>query len=321
MTANLKRIISIVLMIVFAGILGTFWFLGTGNQVTDLQSAETSFSTIEFHSLYPGTHMVSDIRIEIPMHDFPDTMAVYAKQPMSEKEIVRIASDLGLNGEPTNESGWIFIREDPYVFSSQPGGRVITYDDETSIPGFSPEYIDSHLPSDDEAKKIADEFLTMHNIEPEGMKFTGTNHIVGYHSNKDEWVKSSESINVIYRHFIAKHEIFNEKLGLEVTINKTVRTMFWKWTRYTPYKEYPIISPQEAVDTLQKTGIVVLEDIRNPEKAMVMNVTIGYLGETRSKDLDLIPIYKIEGIVYENGRTAEFFQYLPASPEAAAELI
>jgi len=33
---------------------------------------------------------------------------------------------------------------------------------------------------------------------------------------------------------------------------------------------------------------------------------------TRSENLDyLIPVYKIEGVVYSNGSTAEFFQYVP----------
>lgn len=322
MTKKQTRTFILVLLIAIGAILGAFWYLATTKPANDFQSENTSVSDIAFHSLYPGTYFVSDIDNEAPAEKVPVRMMIYSKKQMSESDILQVAFDLGVSGEPVNESGWIFIREEPYAFSSQPGGRVITYDDETIIPGISPEYIDSHLPSDDEAKKIAEEFLSVHHIEPEGLKFVGTNHNIGYNSNKDQWTKSSESINVIYRHYINGSEIFNEKLGLEVTINKTVSSMFLKWTSYQPYREYTIITPEQAVDGLQKTGLAVPKGIQSPENATVRTITLGYLGETHSQDLDyLIPVYKIEGTVYGNGTSAEFFQYIPASPIAANELI
>lgn len=324
MTVKLKRTIIFLIfliIIVISAMNLAFWYFGKVNQDNDLQRKETSFSDIEIHNLYPGTNVVSNIKIEIPVEMVPERMMVFSKQPITDAEILEIADDLGVVGKPVNESGWIFIQNGYNIFSSQPGGRVITYDNETPITGFSPDYIVLHLPSDDEAKKIADKFLSVHDIVPDGMKFVGTSHNVGYYSDRDSREKNSESINVMYRHFINGFEIFNDKLGLEVTINKTVKTMFWKWTRYRPYREYPIITPEQSVDYLQKTGLVVPKGIEKPERAEVRNITLGYLGETYSRELDyLIPVYKIEGIVYGNG-TAEFFQYVPASPSAMAEIV
>lgn len=310
-------IISAAIVVVIAGV--AFYIgLNTGDT---LQSAETSFSTIELQSISPGTHFVSDINIEIPVHQVPDKLMVYSKQQMSDEEIMRLASDLGISGEPVKDSGWISIRDGSCVFSSQPGGRVISFINETPMPSYQLEFIDSHLPSDDEARKIADAFLSLHNIQAEGKRFTGVNHDIGYYSTKDEKVKNDERLNVVYRHFIDGYEIFNDDLGVEVSFIGTVKMLFWKWTRYTPYKEYPVISPEEAVSSLHKTGIIVLGDFQNPERATVRNITIGYLGETRSKDIDyLIPIYKIEGVVYSNSSATGFFQYVPASLSAAAEL-
>ena len=293
----------------------------SGCTLPQSQTNQDYISDLGVSAMYPGrTHYVTDIEMQIPVAKVPDTIMVYSKQQLTKSEILQIASDLGISGEPIDESGWIFIREGPYAFSSQPGGRVITYDDQTPMPGFTPEYIDSHLPSDDEARKIADEFLTTHNIEPEGMKFIGTNHNVGYFSYKNEQIKAFESINVMYRHFINDHEIFNEKLGLEVTVNKTVKSMFWKWSRYQSYREYRIIHPEEAVDRLQNTGIIVFEEMQNPEKASVRNITLGYLGEIPSQDLDyLIPVYMIEGEVSGNRTTTDFFQYILAAPDIMIE--
>ena len=286
MTNKLTYFWIILVIIAIVGAIGAFWYLGSVNPLGNRQSGDTSFSVTDIHSLYPGTYFVSDIMIGTPLQEVPDKLMVYSKQQMSEDEIFRIASDLGITGEPTKETGWIFIRDDPCIFSAQPGGRVITYDDETPIPGISPEYIDSHLPSDEDAKKIADEFLKTHNIHPGGLKFAGTDHNVGYYTYNDEWIKNDEKISVKYRHFINDYEIFNEKLGLEVTINRSISSMFWKWTRYQPYREYQIVSPEKAVAALQKTGIVVIEGMQSPERAMVRNITLGYLGETHSKDLD-----------------------------------
>jgi hypothetical protein len=309
-------------VIAIAGAIGAIWYLETLNTGDTLQSAETSFSTLELQSISPGTHFVSDINIEIPVHQVPDKLMVYSKQQMSDEDIMRVASDLGISGEPVkSDSGWISIRDGSCIFTSQPGGRVISFINETHMPSYQLEFIESHLPSDDEARKIADAFLVLHNIQAEGRRFTGVNHGVGYYSTKDEKVKNDETLNVVYRHFIDGYEIFNDDLNVEVSFIGTVKMLFWKWTRYTPYKEYPVISPEEAVSSLQKTGIIVIGDFQNPERATVSNITIGYLGETRSKDIDyLIPIYKIEGVVYSNSSAAGFFQYVPASLSAAAEI-
>jgi len=108
------KILFTVAVVVIAGVL--FYIrLNTGDT---LQSAETSFSTIELQSISPGTHFVSDINIEIPVHQVPDKLMVYSKQQMSDEEIMRVASDLGISGEPTGESGWISIKNGPCKFVS-----------------------------------------------------------------------------------------------------------------------------------------------------------------------------------------------------------
>jgi hypothetical protein len=321
MTTN-RTILIAALIIAVAGATGIIWHLGTSDTGDISQSPETSFSTIELKSINPGTHFVSDIRFEQSLQMVPERLMVYSKQQMSDEEILQIASDLGITGEPTEESGWISVKKGPCKFLSEPGGRAISFVNETPMPSYELEFIDSHLPSDEEARKIADEFLVRHNIRAEGRRFVGVNHGIGYFTYKDVKVKDNEELTVVYRHFIGDHEIFNEDLGVRVTFMGTVNSLFWKWTRYTPYKEYRAIRPEEAVACLQKTGIVVLGDISTPDYATVRNITIGYLGETRSKELDyLIPVYKIEGMVYSNGSAAEFLQYVPASLEAAAELI
>lgn len=320
MTPGKKQTFILLFAIGVVVIVGVAFYIGL-NTGDNLQSAETSFSTIELQSISPGTHFVSDINIEKPVHKVPDKLMVYSKQQMSDEEIMRVASDLGISGEPVKDLGWISIHDGSCIFTSQPGGRVISFINETPMPSYQLEFIDSHLPSDDEARKIADAFLSLHNIQAEGKRFTGVNHDIGYYSTKDEKVKNDERLNVVYRHFIDGYEIFNDDLGVEVSFIGTVKMLFWKWTRYSPYKEYPVISPEEAVSSLQKTGIIVLGDFQNPERATVKNITIGYLGETRSKDIDyLIPVYKIEGVVYSNGSAAGFFQYVPASLSAAVEL-
>ncbi len=105
---------------------------------------------------------------------------LYSKQQMSDEEILQIASDLGISGEPTEESGWISVKNGPCKFLSEPGGRAISVVNETPMPSYELEFIDSHLPSDEEARKIADEFLVLHNIQAEGRRFTGVNHGIGY---------------------------------------------------------------------------------------------------------------------------------------------
>ncbi len=250
-------------------------------------------------------------------------MTVYTvDRNISEKELLQIADNLDVSDVVSkNPSGLIFVGEGDYKISFYKG--TINYYNSTSQPGYSPEYIDSHLPSDEEARRIADEFLDLHNLRPDGTVFYDITHDIGHFIDpqKDVKVKNSESINVWYKHWIDGNMVLTDKLSVEVDVHGQVRRMFREWPHYEPYKEFSIIGPEEAYGYLKESSIVIPAGMKNPEKARVTNVSVVYIDHTMTKDLDyLIPVYYFQGVVQGDGREAAFYQCIPATPEFAAEI-
>jgi hypothetical protein len=182
-------------------------------------------------------------------------------------------------------------------------------------------YIKNHLPHDIEAQKIADDFLASRNLRPKDAVFLDTTHNEGYLlSNPPE--KCSESMNVEYSHQINGSNILTDQLRVEIGVDGTILNMFKKWTIYESYKKNPVITPVEAIHYLKKTGIVIPSGMKDPQKATVTSISFGYIGETQTKKLlYLIPIYSFEGVVQgADGKSATFYQWIPATPELAAEI-
>jgi hypothetical protein len=61
--------------------------------------------------------------------------------------------------------------------------------------------------------------------------------------------------------------------------------------------------------------------MKNPEKATVTDVSLVYIDQTNAEDFDyLIPVYYFQGNVQGDGKSAAFYQYIPATTEFAAEI-
>ena len=278
---------------------------------------------IEIHALNEGTVQVPEIALETTLPKVSGKIMVYkANRELSEEEIMKIAEDFGITGEPIKDLGMMFIEKEPFSISAEPSGGMITYSNDTTIPGYNNEYLEKYLPTDEDARIIADYFLDSNNLRPRGAKYSHVNHDIGYFGDISKKQKVSESINVWYIHEIDGVRLLTDKMYVQVGVYGLVNRMFRKWTDPEPSREYSIITPEQAVEYLKNTGIVMLGNVKDPQKAKVTSVTIGYIGETQTKTLPyLLPVYQFEGVVQgADGTSATFYQWIPATPELAAEL-
>ncbi len=325
MDTKLVKITGITLVIALIVILvGLSAFNGMEANGHNLPQGVENVTRMQVTGILESNYQPSEVNCEAAFPTTPEKMIVYiVDRTISEKELIQIANNLGISDEVSKSpSGLIItIGQGNNQISSYKG--TIDYSDSTSLPGYSPEYIDSHLPSDEEARKIADEFLDLYDLRPDGAVFYDTTHNVGHFVDPEKGVKikNSESINVWYKHWINGYMILTDKLRVEVDVHGQVRRMFMEWPHYEPYKEFPIIGPEKAYEYFKDTPIVIPDGMKNPEKATVTKVSLVYIDHTMTEDLDyLIPCYYFQGVVHGDGKEAAFYQCIPATPEFAAEI-
>jgi len=110
------------------------------------------------------------------------------------------------------QSGLIFVGEGDYKISLYK--ETIIYYNLTSQPGSSPEYIDSRLQNDEEARRIADEFLDLHNLRPDGAVFYDTTLDVGHFVDPQKGVEIKK-----HNYSVSTERSFykNSKIKISVT--------------------------------------------------------------------------------------------------------
>jgi hypothetical protein len=304
-------------------IAGVAFYVGSSTTGQDLPPGVENVTRIEVTGILESKYKTSEVILEAAFPAVPEKMTVFTvDRNVSEKELLQIADNLGVSDVMSkNPLGFIYVGEGDYKIGLYKG--TVDYSNKTPLPGYSPEYIDSHLPSDEEARRIADEFLDLHNLRPDGAVFYDITHDIGHFVDppKGVKIKNSESINVWYKHWIDDSMIQTDKLYIEVDVHGQVRKMFREWPHYEPYKELSIIGPEVAYGYLKASPIVIPDGMMTPEKARVTNVSVVYIDHTMTEDLDyLIPVYYFQGVVQGDGKEAAFYQCIPATPEFAAEI-
>ncbi len=93
-----------------------------------------------------------------------------------------------------------------------------------------------------------------------------------------------------------------------------------KWRECEPYKEYSIITPEEAFEELKREGVNV--GMRNVSTATINSAWLAYYSKCAlDEQTYLKPVYVFEGeaegksIVEYRNETAHFKQFIVAAPE------
>lgn len=315
MTPGRKQTFILLFAIAVVVIAGIVFYIG-------LNPPGNNISNVEIRALTDGTVQVPEITLETTLPKVSGKIMVYtAIRGIDREEFHRMANEIGIRGEAKEESGYIIVQKDKYQLDAELSSGVVNYKNNSEQSVYDEATIEKYLPSDEEARKIADSFLATRNLRPENAVFYDITHNEGFLTG-DPPSKCWESMNVDYSHEMNGYPLLTDQFRVEIGVHGTVLSIFGKWTGYTPFKEYPLITPDDAIMNLKKSGIVIPSGMKDPQKATVTSVTIGYIGETQTKTLPyLIPVYQFEGVVWgADGTEAAFWQWIPATPEFAAEI-
>jgi len=177
------------------------------------------------------------------------------------------------------------------------------------------------LPSDEEAVKIATQFLKDRELLPEGAYFSGTER--EYARSTDKSGKEMLHYGVIivwYGRHLNGLNVEGTKISLDIEGGGDVGDYYSNWRNYEQYKEYPIISPDDAFNQLKEKGVGVG---MNDKDAMVSidDVYLAYHSKAGAYKEDYLePVWMFKGDVHVDGKAVMPVQaYVPALTEESVK--
>lgn len=220
------------------------------------------------------------------------------------------------------EEGSSIASEDGTKYAILHNSGSIEFTNSNRAHTVNPLDVPGNLPTDDEAIKIATEFLKERDLLPNDAVCIGTEHGKIYRlgdngNNTVVW----EDIEVWYGRMLNGLKVKGSQLSVAVGGGGDIIDYYSNWRTYEPYKEFPVKTPEQAFDELKTKGIPVETD--TPDRVSINEVYLAYhtkAGAETEKYLE--PVWVFEGEVIVNGKSSMTVrEYIPALKEVPTELI
>jgi len=266
-----------------------------------------------------GVQSVSEIALGTVLPKSPGQAMVYktVNATVSKDDALKMAEKFGLTGPVEENTLSYYIKGNPYTFDIEKGGGYMTYTWDDRHSGVDLRDRPENLPTDEECRKIAETFLTSHDLMPEGAVFSsvsqGGQRIFSNHSG-DAPIITYEDRDVLFIDTLSGYPVAGS--GIRVTIggDGDILKVTKRWRDVEPYREFSILSPEEAIEELKQTGIVTT--VGSPKKAIVDEIKLCYYATPPGTEQPYLkPTYYFRGTVEGENETGTFFQYGPAVPE------
>ncbi len=266
-----------------------------------------------------GVQSVSEIAFDTALPKYPRQAMVYRTidTTVSKDDALKMAERFGLTGSVEEKIVSYRITGDPYTFNLDKGGGYMTYTWYGRCSGVDPRDRPENLPTDEECRTIAESFLISHGLMPEGAVFSsvsqGGKGTFSNHSGGTPIV-TYEDRDVFFSDTLSGYPVAGSGIRVTVGGGGDILEITKRWRDAEPYKEFAILSPEEAIEDLKQTGVVTV--VSSPKKAVVDEVKLCYYATPPGTEQPYLkPAYSIRGTVEGENGTGTFFQYVPAVPE------
>ncbi|MCK9278603.1 MAG: hypothetical protein M0P22_10995 [Methanoculleus sp.] len=285
--------------------------------VVSPQDDEGSNGGIEIVGPY-GVQSVSEIALGTALTGYPEQAMVYrtVDTTVSKDDALKMAEKLGMTGSLEENVLSYYIKGDPYTFDIEKEGGCLSYTWKGRWNSVDSRDRPENLPADEGARKIAETFLKEHDLMPEGAVYSGVAHGEGFFSNRTDGtsIQTHKDTQVSFTGTLNGLPVFGNWMYVTIGGDGDILRVFKRWRDAEPYKEFAILSPEEAIEELKQTGVVAT--VSSPKRAVVTGIKIGYYASPpRDEQPYLKPTYSIRGTVEGENGTGTFFQYVPAVPE------
>ncbi len=178
------------------------------------------------------------------------------------------------------------------------------------------------LPSDDEAIQIATTYIKERDLLPEGANLiTPPDREYFYLLGEKENTITHGQVCVVFGRTLNGLHVEGSYLVVDIGGHGDVIGFRSHWRSYEPDKEYPLISANEAFETLRLQGVPVgMSDV---DRVSIDRVYLAYQTEANAfKESYLKPVWVFRGQIIQNGQSVRpVFQTIPALKEVPAELV
>jgi len=307
-----KKQIAIGLAVLLLIIAGT-----TLIPVTYPPEDEESYHGVAVAGMY-GVQNIPEITLATTLPRYPEQAMVYrtVDTPVSKDDALKMAEKFGLTGSVEEKIVSYRITGDPYMFNLDKGGGYLIYTWDGRCSGVDPRDRPENLPTDEECRKIAEAFLTSHDLMPEGAVFSSIAHGEGFASNaaKNISIATYKDSRVLFTDTLSGLRVAGSGIAVTVGGGGDILEVSRRWRDVEPYKEFVILSPEEAIEELKQTGVVTT--VSSPKGAVVEEVKLCYYATPPGTEQPYLkPTYYFHGTMEGENETGTFYQYIPAVPE------
>lgn len=179
------------------------------------------------------------------------------------------------------------------------------------------------LPSDSEAQQIAIKYLKERDLFPEGAELVSPpGHENAYSSDDNNVVTISHGqICVRFHRSLNGLKVKGANVEVDIGGHGDVIGYYANWRNYEPYKEYPLITVEDAFEKLKLNGVSV--GMNEPDRVSIDNVYLAYHSDGGAYKEDYLPpVWVFEGQVIKNNQSImDVYEIIPALKEVPTELI
>lgn len=171
----------------------------------------------------------------------------------------------------------------------------------------------SMLPSEDDAIRIANDFLKNNNLLPsEAKPGKASYNYVMFSDKEGNYIPRYGSVTVGFGRELNNLELKGAGVAVTIGGNGDIIGYSSDWRNYTPYKEYPLKSPEFAYDELKKQGIRT--GIQNPGIVSINEVYLAYKQKAPAfKEEYLEPVWVFKGqTMTKDSKEMPVTEYIPA---------
>ena len=241
------------------------------------------------------------------------------------KDIISLGEKFNINSPykiKEGENGFSIATDDRTIYAYLFNTGSIEYHNTNRVHTINPYDIPEKLPSDEEAIKIATEFLKERDLLPEGAVFTGVTHGKIYTLvNESEDTVDWEDVQVWYGRILNGMEVEGTKISIDVGGGGDIIDFYSNWRTYEPYKELPVKSPGKAFEELKGKGVYVGMNSED-SKVSIDEAYLAYHSLPGAYTEDYLqPVWVFKGNVMSDDKAVmDVVQYVPALAEVPKEL-
>ena len=266
-----------------------------------------------------GVQSVSGITLGTALPRYPEQAMVYktVDTVISKDDVLQMAESFGISGSVEERRSDYVVKNNPYTFEIRKEAGYMAYTWDERWKGYDTRDRPENLPTDEECRKIAETFLTSHGLMPEGAVFSsvsqGGQRIFSNRSGGTPIV-TYEDRDVHFTDTLSGYPVAGSGTYVTIGGGGDVLKVGKHWRDAEPYKEFPILPPEEAIEELKQTGVVTV--VSSPKRAIVEEIKLCYYATPPGTEQPYLkPTYYVRGTVEGESETGTFFQYIQAVPE------